>query len=134
MKRLSGLTRREMLGRTVLVSTFLLLPVGCGGSLSSTADSKGDLYDQFFTHKDHAIELGQVYLKLTPADAVLSRVQEEMNTLLEADKHSDIQSFRTHVQALIRDDFSKGRTVILNGWVLAKTEAQLCGLIALRAS
>lgn len=35
------------------------------------------------------------------------------------------------VGARIRADFAAGRTVVLDGWVLSRTEAELCGRIAM---
>ena len=31
----------------------------------------------------------------------------------------------------VRDDFANGRTVLVNGWVLAVTEARQCALFSL---
>lgn len=36
------------------------------------------------------------------------------------------------VGARIRGDFAAGRTVLLDGWVLSRTEAELCARVALR--
>ena len=34
---------------------------------------------------------------------------------------------------LVRDDFAHGRTVVIEGWVLAVTEARQCALFSLHA-
>lgn len=35
---------------------------------------------------------------------------------------------------LVRDDFERGRTVVVNGWLLSATEARQCALFSLRAA
>lgn len=37
---------------------------------------------------------------------------------------------RLHVDALRKDDFAAGRVVVINGWVLARAEAEICAFIA----
>ena len=38
---------------------------------------------------------------------------------------------RRSIEEQIRDDFAAGRTVVVNGWVLAETEARQCALYSL---
>jgi hypothetical protein len=35
---------------------------------------------------------------------------------------------------LVRDDFQRGRIVVVNGWLLSATEARQCALFSLRAA
>ena len=35
---------------------------------------------------------------------------------------------------LVRDDFERGRTVVVNGWLLSATEARQCALFSIRAA
>jgi hypothetical protein len=35
------------------------------------------------------------------------------------------------ISSVIHDDFEKGRTVVLNGWILSLTEARQCALFSL---
>jgi len=49
---------------------------------------------------------------------------------LEADKY-DRNSLRRWVDESQRRDFALGHTVIVNKWILSRTEANLCALIAL---
>jgi len=37
------------------------------------------------------------------------------------------------IAAMVRRDFETGRTVLVNGWVLAATEARQCALFSLLA-
>lgn len=47
-------------------------------------------------------------------------------TLAEADESGALDVVRT----LVRADFEAGRTVVVQGWYLARTEAHLCALVA----
>lgn len=38
------------------------------------------------------------------------------------------------LDALVRDDFAHGRTVVVDGWVLSVTEARQCALFSLRSA
>jgi hypothetical protein len=38
---------------------------------------------------------------------------------------------RSSVSDLVRDDFARGRTIVVRGWVLSVTEARQCALFSL---
>ena len=40
-------------------------------------------------------------------------------------------TLHSYLEAMIRDDFAAGRTVLLKGWVLSVTEARQCALFSL---
>jgi hypothetical protein len=41
---------------------------------------------------------------------------------------------RSSVRDLVRDDFARGRTIVIDGWVLSVTEARQCALFSLLPS
>lgn len=43
-----------------------------------------------------------------------------------------LASTPARVPDLVRDDFEHGRTVVVDGWILAATEARQCALFSLR--
>jgi hypothetical protein len=57
------------------------------------------------------------------------------NTLRDAISHSRHQTFSWSpegaIEGQIRDDFAAGRTVVVSGWVLSRTEARQCALYSL---
>ena len=65
--------------------------------------------------------LGARYRELTPAehDAGALRLTARLF------------GARRPVADLVRDDFAHGRTVVVDGWILARTEARQCALFSL---
>ena len=77
---------------------------------------------------DDVAELGNSYLLTFPeeANADILKALIVQNKNIPSKKIIDQK-----VKFEINDDFVKGDTVILNGWVLSKTEARQCALYSL---
>jgi hypothetical protein len=74
-----------------------------------------------------AARIGEAYLEDHPEEAqpaLLARLLREAG-LEEAPGPT------SRARARIREDFERGRTVQVDGWVLSRTEARLCALTAL---
>lgn len=75
---------------------------------------------------DAARALGFRYLEQRPDERDLSFLHAA--TLAGAGEgRRSVESLR----ARFRDDFRRGDTVLIDGWVLARTECRLCALVAL---
>jgi hypothetical protein len=79
-------------------------------------------------------DIGKAYQAQTPAESGSDRLTD----LLSADSTGHTvssSSGNTFIQTLINqkitDDFEKGHTVLINGWVLSVTEARQCALFFL---
>jgi hypothetical protein len=79
-------------------------------------------------------EIGMAYRAQTPAESGSGSLAD----LLSADSTGHAvssSSDNTFIQALINqkiiDDFEKGHTVVINGWILSVTEARQCALFFL---
>ena len=73
--------------------------------------------------------LGARYRELTPAEHDAEALRE---AILGARPLTTRLFGRRHpVPDLVRDDFAHGRTVIVDGWILAATEARQCALFSL---
>lgn len=75
------------------------------------------------------------FLEQAPAERdlkhlVSSVIGEDAAWPASIESLSDAQ-LRHRIMQRIRDDFGCGNTVQLDGWVLSRTEARLCGIIAL---
>jgi len=89
----------------------------------------------FYGDPTAAREVGQAYLKITPDERDRDRLVEalaggalaEWERLALADPGALQESVRSRHLA----DFALDRTVRLHGWILSRTEAQLCALTAL---
>jgi hypothetical protein len=83
---------------------------------------------------DHAAarRFGLLYVRQVPAEAdpgVLARLILGSTVAGQVDGLApDRSSLRRRLDAKVRDDFSSGTTVRLDGWVLSRTEARLCAL------
>ena len=79
--------------------------------------------------------MGKEYLRCFPVQAdphllthqLCSRVCEYPEKLLKENR----EDLRRLLQVRQREDFATDRIVIVQGWLLSETEAQLCALIAL---
>ncbi len=84
--------------------------------LAGGARGKGD------PRLEHMRTIGRAYLAEHPVEgrALLSELRDSGVSPEDP----------TTAEALIREDFRRGRTVAVKGWVLSSTEAKLCALIA----
>ncbi len=74
------------------------------------------------------VAVGRRYLTAYP-DAPLERVLGPAYI----GARDGVKTFRKSVQTQVRHDFSQGNVVIVDGWVLSRTEACVCGLVAKQA-
>jgi len=89
----------------------------------------------FFQDKESAGAVGREYLRIAPLEADTLKLTELICAGRPA-RHAElnfasmgkVRSILLHQQ---REDFDKGRTVNVQGWILSETEARLCALTAL---
>jgi hypothetical protein len=80
-----------------------------------------------------AERIGRRYLATLPADTDRSRLRMMSRTLdhaLQIGQHDPARAARLLRQG-IDEDFRRADTVVVDGWVLAVTEARFCAVIAL---
>jgi hypothetical protein len=86
----------------------------------------------YFGAATRAREIGEEFLKQVGADGSPESIQAAAAGALKL-----VSAGRTRQAALtslvraVRSDFREGRTVELHGWVLSRTEAELCALTLL---
>jgi len=83
--------------------------------------------------RESAERIGRRYLAMLPADTDRSRLlamSPALDCALRAVQHRPEIAAGLLRQG-IRDDFRHANTVIVDGWVLAVTEARLCAVVAL---
>ena len=130
----SSFTRRKFLE---LVPTILAAAPAFVGDLSrggGAAWARADLAGVFGSQTASAIEIGRRYLDACAVkcdsdllvDAWFSQVPG-IRGGPETGAHDLIAFFRDRFV----DDFERGDTVTVDGWVLSRTEARLCALCAL---
>jgi len=82
---------------------------------------------------DAARAVGSRVARLHPdfgTEPTLVRLLESRPLLLAAHEESCLDTRQAMLQQQCCEDFAGGRTVVVDGWVVSETEAQLCASIA----
>jgi hypothetical protein len=78
--------------------------------------------------------IGQLYLRQAPAEQDPAHLASLILSSLQLSSDNPLRLRRRALSKLfsvgVRADFAAGRTVILDGWVLSRTEARVCALWA----
>lgn len=74
--------------------------------------------------------LGKAYLKKAPSE----KDKRTLVRRLLTDAPSDSAAIPSFLEQKISQDFETGDTVMVNGWVLSRTEARQCALFSLEKS
>ncbi len=75
--------------------------------------------------------VGQAYAALYPHEAGAGLPELILSSLPPERRVTPMTDDRTLVASLaagMREDFAQGRTVVIGGWLLSRTEARLCAL------
>lgn len=137
MSHISTSRRRFLSFILGLGALALIGPVGrlFGFVRVRAGDRPGYGLGDFFKHPKSAEVVGQAYLEQAPEE-------RDLNVLLDrifegaTDRRSEFAAAGTGRRRAIlleqtRDDFARGRTAKIDGWILSVTEARLCALSVL---
>jgi hypothetical protein len=143
MRGREGWTRREVL---LLAAVFGAPLVPWRRILESWADraaardSHTQLLASLIRQQASARVIGEAYLAATPTEADAGTLVEAIYAGLERGA-SDVargapnpEKLRRALLDRVRRDFEEGATVSLEGWIVSRTEARLCGLAKLKLS
>jgi hypothetical protein len=120
---LAGFSRRKALAWLGALTTALI------GPLPAAAVSAPD--PAFPCDLDAARHVGRRYLAMAPGEADAHCLCRELG-ISRPGRHAAMdRSTLAHLAELRREDFAHGRTVIIDGWLLARAEARLCALASL---
>ena len=75
------------------------------------------------------IRIGNSYLNEHTENGELDTLDDEVDARLAEIVHT-VQRRLLAINSQVRDEFARCETVICDGWVLAKSEARLCAMIA----
>jgi hypothetical protein len=119
--------RREFIGLVAVGAAGVVLPAAAS-SLPAVAHPR--LLD--ILHDDEVVrEIGRSYREMAAG-------QNDVRALTEAilaDRTGSVSAaVGARLDQQVKDDFTLGRTVKVNGWILSVTEAQQCALYSLQAS
>ena len=126
------------LGRRTFVVSLAAFGGGALGVVGGQTyvRAKGSLIDRLATwlsDSEAARELGRAYLDAYPHERSAGAITAALRLGLDVLPFSvSDERLRALFHASVNRDFEQGRTVVLDGWVLSRTEIRLCGLAALR--
>lgn len=131
---------RRMRRRTFLLAAAASGLSLAGRSLGSWPFSQAPLSESerlaALLDTESARVVGREYLRAFPAEAsrgaLTARVVEQLPGGIRAVASASDGRLRELLLRVTAEDFGDLRTVELRGWVLARTEARLCALAALR--
>ena len=86
---------------------------------------------RLFGNPENAKVIGVSYLKHYPEHANLELLLDVLGPDLATLATTDSHALLNHIHALQRQDFIDGETVIVNNWILSRTEASMCALLVL---
>ncbi len=132
---MSKLTRRLFIG---LAGVGTLAVAGYGGAILACRGVARNTPDFFAGLDDSALEeaartVGRRVLALHPdlvEDAALDRFLAARPRLAGITELTCPTSRREALQAQCAEDFGRGETRVIDGWVLSETEVRLCGVAA----
>lgn len=92
---------------------------------------------QVYRHPQSAAVVGRAYLKSAPHEADAQTLTTLISVELGPDRQRlltlDTNRLRSTLHNQVHEDFKNRRTVMVDGWILAQTEARLCALTAVLA-
>lgn len=114
-------------GLAALVGTPVHATRRTTAPLSESGLREAAAWARRFRSSDSAGRIGRAYLLRRPAEADLGILYERLSAGLPPGQAAEDPDWG----AIVRADFGTGNTVLVEGWLLSRTEARLCALTAL---
>ena len=78
---------------------------------------------------DHVRSIGRSYREAVPAERGAGALRR---AIVEAREGADVERSTTgsSLDRSVREEFDRGRTVVVDGWILSVTEARQCALFS----
>ena len=128
--------RRHFIFYTVISTAAVSIPFLNCSSPDPELDKKLAMPETLAQTYDEKtiMEIGQVYGKTYPDEYSISDL-EKLLTKTETGKSiagsETAEMINSTLNEMVKKDFQTGDTVVLNGWILSKTEARQCALFTL---
>jgi hypothetical protein len=126
--------RREFLWQALSAcAAAVMVPVPAAASQSVRIDRATAMSAGYFGDRADAVRaVGEAYLRQLGRDTTRESILEAARGALKAiDRSRDQPGAIRALVGAVRDDFARGRSVQLEGWILARTEAEICALTLL---
>jgi hypothetical protein len=132
---MTAVPRREFLWQalTACASAVLLPMPSASGGQSGPVDRAATIGAGYFGDRAEAVRtVGEAYMRQlgrdTSRDAVVAAARGALDAIGRS--RDEAGAIRALVRA-VREDFERGRTVQVDGWILSRTEAEICALTLL---
>lgn len=121
--------RRKFIILSGLGATVLTLPAAC-------LQAKVPAYDpmlaepellSFIWETNTMIEIGALYREHTSEE----RTERELVSVLLKEGSGEVTSSREFMNERVKADYQQNDVVLLEGWILSRTEARQCALLSL---
>jgi len=125
--------RREFIGLSAYTMTAIGVfsaETGCSSNKINKLIAEPALLSHI-TDKKNILEIGDKYLQDFPEEkneSVLETLLMEKESVPDS---KDARLIHSYFDSKSRKDFENGNTVIVSGWILARTEARQCALFRL---
>jgi PST family polysaccharide transporter len=127
----------KMKRRSVLMAVAAALTPGslCGIGWLHRSGTPKTVAETLFSDLGTARMIGARYLAQAAheCDAVVLAAELPAGCVVPPASHHDLAGIRKSIDSQRERDFANGDTVIIDGWILARTEARLCALTVLSA-
>jgi hypothetical protein len=131
---MTAVPRREFLWQALAAcASGVLVPVRpASAAQSAPVDRAAAMGAGYFGDQAEAVRVvGEAYLRQLGRDTTRDSVVAAARGALDAiGSRNRVGATRALVEA-VREDFERGRTVQVEGWILSRTEAEICALTLL---
>jgi hypothetical protein len=127
-----SMRRRIFIRLSALGAAAALMPLVPGCKLDNTSDILSvPVLMAGFSDARSIAATGRAYIDLFPGENDSRRLKRGIFRHSTAGTSSNPATLKSFFEERYRDDFAKGRSLVVNGWVLSRTEARQCALYAL---
>jgi hypothetical protein len=133
---MTAIPRRDFLFQALAVCGSALVPPGPAHGRQATAPDRAVRSSAaYFGDRVSAVRaIGEAYLRQLGRDPNRESILAAARGTLESiDRVRDERSAIQTLVRTVREDFERGRVVQLEGWILSRTEAEICALTLLAA-
>ena len=134
---MTAIPRRDFLCHALMVcGSALVAPAPLAQGRQTTASDRALKSSAgYFGDRASAVRaIGEAYLRQLGRDPNRESILAAARGTLESiDRARDERSAIQTLVRAVREDFERGRTVQLDGWILSRTEAEICALTLLAA-
>lgn len=123
--------RRNFIQLSAFATAAISIPFlhSCNSSTTGHAMMQPTFLSRLFD-ENTIKDAGKAYLKNTPSENDKNKLLELLAGNSNIVNSKDEKAIHQYLDQRIRQEFEAGNTVMINGWILAVTEARQCALFS----